>query len=362
MKTLDYYLDYEQPTKYIIKTEDYNDSYKIPVLTAGKSFILGYTNEEDGVFRADKEPVIIFDDFTTSIQYVDFPFKVKSSALKILHAKENADIKYFYYLMKAINFNAITHKRYWISEYSKLEIDEIELNEQKKISKKMDEINDAIKNRDENISILDKMILSKFNELFKSEIKSKNYCKLESTIDEIVDNRGKNPPYYVESGIPIIDNFMIGNNQYIDLNQANRFIDDKLLNTFIRKKIKSGDLLITLVGAGIGNLGIIDDENAVIIQNTIGLRFKSSVTAEFMYYQLLLLKNEIINLNRSAAQPSVRVGNLMELEVLVPDIKIQKEFSNFVNSIKKIKKIVNSDRIVMNDIFNLKFYEYIKNK
>ena len=36
---------YEQPTKYIVKSTEYDDSYATPVLTAGKSFVLGYTNE-----------------------------------------------------------------------------------------------------------------------------------------------------------------------------------------------------------------------------------------------------------------------------------------------------------------------------
>ena len=84
-------LEYEQPTAYIVESTDYNDLFSIPVLTAGKSFILGYTNETDGVF--DKLPVIIFDDFTTATQYVNFPFKVKSSAMKILHINTRAYLK-----------------------------------------------------------------------------------------------------------------------------------------------------------------------------------------------------------------------------------------------------------------------------
>ena len=55
----------------------------IPVLTAGKSFVLGYTNETQGVYT--QVPVVIFDDFTTDSKYVDFPFKAKSSAMKILN-------------------------------------------------------------------------------------------------------------------------------------------------------------------------------------------------------------------------------------------------------------------------------------
>ena len=79
-------LIYEQPTEYIVDSTDYNNAYTTPVLTAGKSFIIGYTNEEYGI-KTDL-PVIIFDDFTADSKYVDFPFKVKSSAMKILTAEK----------------------------------------------------------------------------------------------------------------------------------------------------------------------------------------------------------------------------------------------------------------------------------
>ena len=93
-------LSYEQPTNYIVKDTNYNSDYETPVLTAGKSFILGYTDEKENVFS--KLPVIIFDDFTTESKFVDFPFKVKSSAMKILHI--NTDIvlpKFAFYLLSS---------------------------------------------------------------------------------------------------------------------------------------------------------------------------------------------------------------------------------------------------------------------
>src|SRR5574344_2787096 len=105
MKSLEDYLQYEQPTKYIVENTNYNEKHDIPVLTAGQSFILGFTDEKEGIFPVDKLPVIIFDDFTTDIKYVDFPFKVKSSAMKMLQpANENYNLKFFYYLIKYMNF------------------------------------------------------------------------------------------------------------------------------------------------------------------------------------------------------------------------------------------------------------------
>ena len=126
-------LDYEQPTNYIVESTNYNDNYKTPVLTAGKTFILGYTDETEGILN-DNLPVIIFDDFTTATKFVDFPFKVKSSAMKILHTKRDiANPKFVYHTMKNIVFPVTKHKRYWISQYSKIKIPLPPLKEQEKI-------------------------------------------------------------------------------------------------------------------------------------------------------------------------------------------------------------------------------------
>ena len=138
MKKLGEVLEYEQPTKYLVISTDYKDEYPIPVLTAGKSFVLGNTNEKDGIFPKEKLPVIIFDDFTTAIKFVNFPFKVKSSAMKILHAKKNeADIRFMFYKMLTIKFSHDQHKRYWISECSNLKIPLPSLKVQKQIVAKL---------------------------------------------------------------------------------------------------------------------------------------------------------------------------------------------------------------------------------
>ena len=123
--------NYEQPTAYIVDSTDYDNNYSIPVLTAGKSFIIGYTNETEGVYS--KLPCIIFDDFTTDSKLVNFPFKVKSSAMKILQVRTDIEIEYVSIFMSITRLISDTHKRYWISEYSKLELPIPPLAEQKRI-------------------------------------------------------------------------------------------------------------------------------------------------------------------------------------------------------------------------------------
>ena len=113
-------IEYEQPTAYIVSSTDYNDTYSTPVLTAGKTFVIGYSNDDEGIFS--NLPCIIFDDFTTDSRLVNFPFKVKSSAMKILKTNKAIDIEYVASFMSITRLIGDTHKRYWISEYSKLEI------------------------------------------------------------------------------------------------------------------------------------------------------------------------------------------------------------------------------------------------
>jgi type I restriction enzyme, S subunit len=126
-------LDYERPDNYIVKDTNYNDSYSIPVLTANKGFILGYTNEKIGI--CNDLPVIIFDDFTTDSKYVDFPFKIKSSAIKILRPQnKDINLRYVYEKMRTIKFPLGNHKRYYISEYQNLDVVIPSFSEQTKIA------------------------------------------------------------------------------------------------------------------------------------------------------------------------------------------------------------------------------------
>ncbi len=135
-------LEYDQPNKYCVTSKEFDKSYPTPVLTAGKTFILGYTNEKDNIYQASKSsPVIIFDDFTTATQWVDFPFKVKSSAMKILLPKNpTINIRFIFFYMQTIPYNISgEHTRQWISRYSKITIPIPPLEIQQEIVKILDQ-------------------------------------------------------------------------------------------------------------------------------------------------------------------------------------------------------------------------------
>src|SRR5699024_5157845 len=138
-------LVYEQPTKYIVENTEYNNHYSTPVLTEGKSFILVYTDKKDGIEIASPDnPVIIFDDFTTSSHYVDFPFKVKSSAMKLLDFKDRCSNKYFIFnSLKNIKYSPQNHERHWISIFSNWKVPSPSYKEQQRLGsifKRIDEL------------------------------------------------------------------------------------------------------------------------------------------------------------------------------------------------------------------------------
>lgn len=187
-------LDYEQPTEYIVNSEIIDEETPIPVLTANKGFIKGYTKEKEGICK--NLPVIIFDDFTTDSKFVNFPFKVKSSAMKILKLKDkDAILKYIFYQMQTINVRVTTHKRYYLSEYRNLDF-LFPINSKQKISfEKQQLIVSAIETQfsrlDEAVKVL-KSVKDKLH-VYKKAVLKKAFEKKEGweevELGKLVDTR-----------------------------------------------------------------------------------------------------------------------------------------------------------------------------
>ena len=146
-------LDYEQPTKYVVTDSEYSeDRSKTPVLTANKAFILGYTDENFGVY--DNGACIILDDFTLDCKYVDFPFKVKSSAIKILTVKNGYSLRYVYEYLNYLNLETTEHKRHYISEIEPMMI------AYPTDKKKIDDFNNMMSSLESKIEIENKYLKS----------------------------------------------------------------------------------------------------------------------------------------------------------------------------------------------------------
>ena len=125
--------NYERPDKYIVNSTEYLEFGPTPVLTANKAFILGYTTEKNKYVNSHES--IIFDDFTLDTKFVDFPYMVKSSAIKILTLKDEKkdNIRFNFELLSNHRFNMLGHARHYISVVQPEEVFTTNKQEQNKI-------------------------------------------------------------------------------------------------------------------------------------------------------------------------------------------------------------------------------------
>ncbi len=248
---LEEFISYEQPSKYIVNSDQYDDSFEIPVLTAGKSFILGYTDETNNIF--DNLPVIIFDDFTTSVQFVDFPFKVKSSAMKLLKNTEQADIKYCYYLLKFLQHTPENHKRQWLSATSQNIVELPTIEKQKNIVMKLDKILEVIDNQNKQLELLDEAIKARFVEMFGTIYDKKFDMK---TLPDIVSsdkNSIKRGPFggALKKEDFLEDGYMVYEQRHAiheDFKYAKYYVSPEKYESMIGFKVVPGDLIISCSG------------------------------------------------------------------------------------------------------------------
>ena len=248
---LEEFISYEQPSKYIVNSDQYDDSFEIPVLTAGKSFILGYTDETNNIF--DNLPVIIFDDFTTSVQFVDFPFKVKSSAMKLLKNTEQADIKYCYYLLKFLQHTPENHKRQWLSATSQNIVELPTIEKQKNIVMKLDKILEVIDNQNKQLELLDEAIKARFVEMFGTIYDKKFDMKTLPDIFSSDKNSIKRGPFggALKKEDFLEDGYMVYEQRHAiheDFKYAKYYVSPEKYESMIGFKVVPGDLIISCSG------------------------------------------------------------------------------------------------------------------
>ena len=351
-------LKYEQPSKYIVQSEEYStDISLVPVLTAGKTFILGYTEENQGICKASSAPVILFDDFTADSRYIDFDFKVKSSAVKILHKMNTEDnLKYFYYAMQAIKYKPFSHKRVWISEYSKFTVKQRTPNEQNTIVAMLDKLENAIKNAKQRLIELDELVKSRFIEMFDTIDMSeerKDWIELEK-ISKIYS--GTTPSTKDEENwngdIPWITPAEMNKDTFY-ITDTVRKITEKGRKSKSLEMMPANTVLLS-TRAPIGKVGITG------IPMTCNQGFKNFGCGDKLnpIYLYILLKENTEYLNSLGSGTTfleVSKSKIAKTKIPIPPIELQNTFAEFVKQVDK-SKFVNP---LSQEFFMRNFYVFI---
>ena len=371
-------LPYEQPADYIVESTDYDDSYKTPVLTAGKSFIIGYTNETKGIYT--KLPVIIFDDFTTSSKYVDFPFKVKSSAMKILSVNsEIADLKYLFYKMQTIQFDSANHKRYWISEYSKIKLDLPTLAEQQRIVNRIETMFAKLDQAQEKAqTVLDSFETRKaaiLHKAFSGELTANwrkengvaddswKIVKLEDIVKKEKYSLKAGPfgsalkkEFYVPYGYKIYGQEQVLNS---DENYGDYFINEAKYKELESCKIAPNDILISLVGT-VGKTLILSDNCKPGIINPRLIKLSLDLTLmlpQFFtyYFGSDYCKSRYMTVQHGTTMNVLNMGILKQLDYPCCSLPEQQEIVRILDSIlEKESRAKESAQTVLDQIALLK--------
>jgi type I restriction enzyme, S subunit len=336
-------LDYLQPTQYLVNSTAYNDNYEIPVVTAGKTFILGHTDEIEGVFDQPL-PVIIFDDFTTATQYVDFRFKAKSSAMKILLAKQNANIKFIYESMQQIDYEVGAHGRHWISAYSKIKVAVPNPNEQQKIADCLSSLDELIAAQARKVDALKSHKKGLMQQLFPREDETQPRLRFpefrdtgdweKSQLNRLttkISDGIHTTPVYEENGEYA---FINGNN----LVNGRVLVDEKTKRVSIheftkhRKTLNANTILMSINGT-IGNLALFRNEQVVLGKSACFINVDIHLADSVFIYYLLQTDSVQSVFNAELTGSTIKnlsLGTIKNAAVSIPKLLEQQRIASFL--------------------------------
>ncbi len=327
--------NYEQPTKYIVKSTEYDDNFNTPVLTAGKSFLLGYTDEISGIKNATVDnPVVIFDDFTTGSHYVDFPFKIKSSAMKLLSLNDNSDNFYFMFnTLKNIKYVPQSHERHWISKFSEFEIYKPSQEEQQKIGSFFKQLDATIALHQRKLAMLKELKQGYLQKLFPKngakvpELRFAGFADAweQRKLIEVADYRNGKAH---EKDISENGDYIVVNSKFVSTNGAVKKFSDELI-----APLKKGELAFVLSdvpnGRAIARTFLIDEDNKYSLNQRIAGITPHSDTNSYFLHSLMNRHHYFLRFDDGAGQTNLSKKEVENWTELYPSIEEQDKIGSF---------------------------------
>ena len=336
-KPLGELLVYQQPTPFLVSSKDYDPSYPTPVLTAGATFLLGYSSETHGVYAASTDdPVIIFDDFTTASKWVDFPFKLKSSAAKILTAADPsvADIRFLYFLMQTIKFQVGSHARHWIAVYSKMPVCCPPLEVQREIVRILDqfttleaELEAELEARRAQYEHYRNHLLSYDSLAARGAVEMVNLGDVALRVVTGVTPQASNARYYEGGSNPWIRTQDVNFNR---ISVASEFVTDAAIDELPLKWVKANCVIVAISGASAGRSALLGID-AVTNQHCCNLEIDPKrADYRYVYYSIAARYNELRSLGRGA-RGDLNVSIIKSFEIPLPSVDQQSAVADLLD-------------------------------
>lgn len=331
---------FEDKTKYgtKIKASEYHNNGRYLIIDQGQADIAGYTNLEDGLFK--DVPVIIFGDHTRVIKYVEEPFFLGADGTKILRSKiPDANYKYLYYALKNAKIPNTGYNRHfkWLKD---VKIQYYDTSTQTKIVNILDKINGVIEARQQEIRKLNDLIKARFVELFGDMIFNPNGWEkvLLGEVCDVRDGTHDSPKYFTE-GYPLVTSKNVSGGK-IDFTDCSLICEDDYNKINQRSKVDKGDILMPMIGT-VGNPVIVDIEAEFAIKNVALIKFKENTTVDNIFVKALLesdyFDRSVIGKVRGGTQKFISLSDIRKLEICLPPMEIQEQFTVFVAQTDKSK-------------------------
>lgn len=318
-----------------IKSRDYNNEGKYPIIDQSSKNVIGYTDEIDGLYK--DVPVIIFGDHTRRFKLVEEPFFIGADGTKVLKLCSSVyDYKFIYYylLHKKIPDTGYNRHFKWVKE---LEFPEIPRSIQSDIVKKFEVLNDLISSKNKLLELLDILIKSRFEEVLNLPFVNVSLSRYIKALKSGKSLAGEsyNINKVLKTGAVTFDYFN-------DKEVKNLPVSYTPLESH---RVNVGDVIISrmntaeLVGAA-GYVWSID--NNVYLPDRLWSAILDENINPIFVWQLIIHPKTKLQIQRIATGTSGSMKNISKQKLLnikvpwVPIIK-QNELSNFVSQINKLK-------------------------
>ncbi len=272
----------------------------------------------------------------------------------VLKPKAGLDVDYLCYSLMFYDVsglvNGATRQKLTQADMRKMEIPMRSEEEQRSIVAQLGKTSRIVSLRKQELQALDDLIKARFVEMFEDPVhNTANLPVLPMTeVCEIIDgDRGKNYPKqedFFDEEYCLFLNAKNVTNHGFDFSEC-MFVTKEKDESLRKGKLKRGDIVLTTRGT-LGNLAFYTEavpyENVRINSGMVILRMNKQIIDEGFFIEQFRMQIDDIKktIASGSAQPQLPISTMNKIFVIMPDIKEQKQFSNFVAQVDKSKVVV----------------------
>ena len=283
---------------------------------------------------------------------------------------KNVDLLYLYFYLKTIKNNlesiasSTTVKIINKSSFEKIEISLPNLEIQKKISKKLELLENNIDFRKNQLNYLKELNKSLFTRMF-GDIKTNNKNWEIRKIEDCILNNVKNIDIKTNGEITYIDISSINNKENI-ISSYKNYDNIREAPSRAKKILTENDILISTVRPALKNIAIFNKKKSELTIASTGfcvLRPKDTIDSKYIFeiiksnnFTETLIKKQI-----GANYPAVSDRDIKSMKIPVPPIELQNKFAERTEKIEKLKFEIEKSIEIAQNLYDSLISKYFDN-